>query len=309
MSAVSVEESSGLPSEVRGEIEAILAETERSTLSVGTCLGEILQQAEGFVGEIKENIGAIASDDDDSASATLDDQYASVSSFLAQLRSGVGEQAEAADQVLRSSGLVSKAAQEVEDIAVNTKMLCINTMIEASRLGDMGKPVTVIADEMRQLSGSIARSNQQIKDVTNQLAVLLERVKTNISAIGGSTDQFAGQFDQQRGKIERVTAGLREATKSTMTAGDERLAVILERSAKSLQDLQSQDIVAQRLRRILQMLDGEQVGDAPKFAGESPSDITVWGDDDDFGADGDGGAQSGQDGDSEGMKSGDVQMF
>ena len=288
-----------LPAEVRSEIEAILAETERSTLSVGTCLGEILSEAEGFVEEIKENVGAIAAADGDSASATLDDQYASVSSFLTELRGGVDEQSTAADQVLESSGLVSKAAQEVEDIAVNTKMLCINTMIEASRLGELGKPVTVIADEMRHLSGSIARSNQQIKDLTSQLVQLLQEVKGNIGALAGSTDRFAGQFDQQRGKIERVTTGLRDVTQAVMTAGDERLAVILERSSRSLQDLQSQDIVAQRLRRILRLMDGEDAGAVPQFAGgDCAGDVTVWGDD-----------SAGDDDPGGGMQSGDVQLF
>jgi hypothetical protein len=136
-------------------------------------------------------------------------------------------------------------------------MLSLNTMIEANRLGALGRPFMVIAKEMRELAESIAASNQQISRLTGDLLPLVSQIETNLEALGGEARRFGERFDEQKERIGNVTRHLQDLVGSIQRLGDQRLAKIVERSNSSLVDLQMQDILSQRLRRLLCLATGK----------------------------------------------------
>lgn len=258
--------SDSLREEIRDEIDRILRETETATLSIGENLGEIVRRAEEFVGAIKDRMTSLDSGADGGVAGTLDSQCRTVEGFVTDLSAAVEEQSDVADKVIDTSKTVASAAQSVASISMQSRMLCLNTMIEAGRLGNLGRPFMVIADQMRELSEGIARSNEQISKLAVDLIPLLDDVKSNIASLKGRTDAFSEDFEEHRGKIHQVTTSLQETAEASLTLGDDKLASIIERSNSALVDMQLQDIVSQRLRRILRLAEGNDAEDARALA-------------------------------------------
>lgn len=239
--------------EIRHEIARILVETESSTLALGDNLGAIVRGAEDYVRAIRERMGALDGGPHGGVTSVLDEQCSAVDHFVDEMSGAVDAQARVADQVIETSRTVAGAAQAVAQISMQSRMLCLNTMIEAGRLGELGRPFMVIGDQMRELSEGIARSNQLISKLAADLVPLLDDVKSNIAGLRGRTDTFRGESREQRGRIQEVTGELQRTAASSLTLGDDKLESIIQRSNAALVNMQMQDIVAQRLRRILKL--------------------------------------------------------
>lgn len=246
--------------EIETEIERVLRDTESSTLSLGEDLGLILRESRAFTDQIKHSIGALGGEGDKSVAVVLESQNRTVAEFLQVLRKTVATQSAIAERVLETSRIVAQAAQSVASISMQSRMLSLNTMIEAERLGSQGRPVMVIAQEMRELSENIAGSNQEITRLAVALTPLLDNVKRNIGSLNERTDEFGQRFDTERERIRQATTNVETAVRDTLRAGDERLASIVEVSNRSLISLQSQDIVSQRLRRVISLNAGAATG-------------------------------------------------
>jgi len=250
--------------EIESEIEKVLRETECATLSLGENLGNVVREAEQLIDGMKSRIGALGGQGESSVGAVLDSQVRTVNKFVTALGDTVGAQDSAAERVLETSRTVAQAAQSVQAISMQSRMLALNTMIEAERLGEQGRPVMVIAQEMRELSENISASNQEITRLATELVPLLDQVKHNIGALRQQTDDFTKRFETERENIGAATRSLEGTVRDTLSAGDLRLANILALSNKSLVDLQSQDIVSQRLRRVLRLSRDGTVADASR---------------------------------------------
>ncbi|MEL6904852.1 MAG: methyl-accepting chemotaxis protein [Planctomycetota bacterium] len=239
--------------EIQSEIQSVLGETESATLSLGDRLNEIVQGAEEFVAEIRGEIGELEGGEGGSVGTVLHQQCEAVEGFISQVQGAVEAQDGVADEVLSTSRTVMEAAQAVASISMQSRILCFNTMVEAGRLGEKGRPFMVIAGEMRELSDRIAASNEQVSQLARDLMPLLKDVKRTIADLRGGTEEFAQCYDVERKSIEGITEQLRDTAHRSLAVGDEKIAAIVERSSKALVDLQVQDLVSQRLKRILRL--------------------------------------------------------
>jgi methyl-accepting chemotaxis protein len=246
--------------EIQSEIEKVLRETEAATLSLGGNLAEIVKRSEDFSAAIKQRVGALDAGGEASISNALASQLRTVGSFVQELGRAVGAQNANADRVMETSKSVADAAKSVEAIAFQSRMLCLNTMIEAGRLGDQGRPFMIIAEQMRELSEGIAASNQQISRLASDLGPLLHEIKRSVGHVGAQTKEFAQRFEGERAHIGELTRTLEHTIAGTLGLADERLAALLALSNTALVDLQVQDLVSQRLRRTLRLLAGEEAG-------------------------------------------------
>lgn len=243
--------------QVRDEVETILRDTESATLTLGSNLNSIVACAEEFVAEIQGSMasltGSRTEDDEESVHETLNRQCEAVDDFTHALKSEIERHAGVADEVLETTKTVAEAARAVSGVASQARMLCFNTKIEAGRLGDQGRPFMVIANQMRALSEAIADSNDRISLLADALSPLLTSLKSNVASLQGRTDTFAEEYADHRVRIGSVTRRLQDTASESLTTADAKLAKILEQSNDSLVSLQSQDIIAQRLRRILML--------------------------------------------------------
>ena len=65
-----------------------------------------------------------------------------------------------------------KAAEQINDIALQTKILSLNAQIEAARAGEAGRGFAVVANEIRELA-------DQTKDATEKIKHILEEKNFN----------------------------------------------------------------------------------------------------------------------------------
>lgn len=100
-------------------------------------------------------------------------QQAAVEAELAAKRAqeGVGamEKANLAMvRINRSSGEISNVIGLIDDIAFQTNLLALNASVEAARAGDAGNGFAVVAQEVRRLAQSAAKSSAQVKLLIEQ---------------------------------------------------------------------------------------------------------------------------------------------
>ncbi|MEM8710161.1 MAG: methyl-accepting chemotaxis protein [Planctomycetota bacterium] len=252
-----------LASIVESEVRHVLTDSEEATLTLGKNLSEIVSLAEQFVDQLQRSVGSIGSSGEGSISHSLELQADSTEKFVDDLGRVIADNSAIADRVLEATGAVSSAAESVADVASQARMLCFNTKIEAGRLGDLGRPFMVIADQMRELSEAIAASNERISELSADLTPLLGEVKTSVHALQGRKEEFTAQNDEHRMSIQSKSRELQDATAETIATGDDKLAEIISRSGESLVALQTQDLIAQRLRRILAAANPECTSEDP----------------------------------------------
>ncbi|MDC7219681.1 MAG: methyl-accepting chemotaxis protein [Spirochaetales bacterium] len=96
-------------------------------------------------------------------------------------------------EILRHSSDIFKAMVSIQDLADRTDVLAINASIEAAHSGKYGKGFTVVAHEMRNLSGQV-RSNTEnvsrlLKDLNKSLGLMSKEEKENQESITRLIDQ------------------------------------------------------------------------------------------------------------------------
>jgi len=252
--------------EVQREVGEVLTCTEQATLSVGGSLDRIVADAQAFIGDMRARLAQLDANDRGGVGETLTRQCEAVTAFVAELREAVTVQRQGAERMLSTSRKVAEAAQSVTDISTASRILCLNTMIEAARLGDAGQPMIVIADHMRTLSEQINRSNGEITSAIEALLPILDDVNQGTKRIEDRAATFAGEFADQARDVEGIAADLQNTAELALRDGDEKIDAILGSSRTAIESLQTQDLVSQRLRRVLQLVDpargDEAAGDA-----------------------------------------------
>ena len=158
-------------------IQRVLEDSESATLAVGENLAETVATAEEFVEVLRASVGVMGSRGEGSISHRLDLQGAATDAYVGDLRAIITDNSLIAERVIETTGAVSSAAQAVSEIASAARVLCFNTKSEAGRLGDLGRPFMVIADQMRALSESIAESNDHISELTGPRVRCLAKSK------------------------------------------------------------------------------------------------------------------------------------
>lgn len=105
------------------------------------------------------------------------------------------------EQVLGNMSELDNNAEEVrsiigiiEKIAGQTNMLALNASIEAARAGEAGKGFAVVADQITQLA-------KQTKDATDNIAAIIEKLKSETDLASQSVKQMTDISEQQNGII------------------------------------------------------------------------------------------------------------
>lgn len=153
-------------------------------------------------------------------------------------------------EIIGSSGKISKIIKVIDEIAFQTNILALNAAVEAARAGSAGMGFAVVADEVRNLAQrcaeaagdtaalieeSIATSNggkeklAQVVEVIHAITASSSKVKSLVSEV----DQ--GSREQSR-SIEQISAAIRqmeEVTQSTAANAEECASASMDMNAQA----------------------------------------------------------------------------
>lgn len=171
-------------------------------------------------------------------------------SVVAALRSATETNAEMLRQILGLRDFIEELqhmANDVARIAAETRLLSLNSTIEAARIGEAGRGFAVVADEIRKLSSLSAATGERIAE---KVARINAAIGSSCAAAEASA-QHGGTITSQAGEtIHSVLAELRQATdnlaSTARTLREDGIAIKGEVS-EALVQLQFQDRTSQIL--------------------------------------------------------------
>lgn len=170
-----VSENTRIMSSMNAEIEGISENMENSALS-SRSLADSLSESADSVSAFAENVNGIcrmvqqANENAQSTSAMARENQRNAMGALQSLQDRMRRTSRDAQQIEQ----VKQIAEEIGNIANQTRMLSLNAQIEASRAGSMGAGFAVVATEVGTLSNDIDRAVSEINVINNQVLAALE---------------------------------------------------------------------------------------------------------------------------------------
>jgi len=99
---------------------------------------------------------------------------------MAKIREAINKTGEKITSLSDKSQQIGKITDLINDVADQTNLLAVNAAIEAARAGEYGRGFTVIADEIRKLADSSAKST---KDITALIEIIQHEMSNAIMAM------------------------------------------------------------------------------------------------------------------------------
>lgn len=172
------------------------------------------------------------------------------------VRETAGETEQSIESLKLALGEVSEFAATIGKITSQTNLLALNASIEAARAGEMGKGFSVVADEVRVLADNSKEASESVKDIINNISMLLTRVQEanqrNVEYVEAGLTQISGAREEaaQIGVIQtdskEMAVLVSEASRETEQSG-QKLKAMAGQMQELVQNLreQTQHVVEQ----------------------------------------------------------------
>ena len=129
------------------------------------------------------------------------------------IRETVSETAKRIKRLSESSQKISKVVQLINNFATQTNLLAMNAALEATRGGDSGRGLSVIADEVRSLS-------HQSTAATTEIEELVQEIQTETAEVSKAMDiglervlEGTGLVDESRESLNAIVEATDQISK------------------------------------------------------------------------------------------------
>ncbi|TAK84508.1 MAG: chemotaxis protein [Aquabacterium sp.] len=204
---------------------------------------QLSQRHSTAVAELARQIAAIQSAQD-----TIGGETGESLKAASRARQAVGEVAREVQAIVDSLREVAQAAEQITQIALQTRLVAFNASVEAKRAGESGRGFSVVADAVKDLAGKVEESSKDIKTTVGRLDTRIENLAREIRADEGGAAGENGKASSFHQALAEVESGVqriaRAATEShRMGAGiDTQMQAIeqgMQRSSQTLGQAQT----------------------------------------------------------------------
>lgn len=119
---------------------------------------------------------------------------------------------------------VAAAAEQITQIALQTRLVAFNASVEAKRAGEAGRGFSVVADAVKDLAGKVEESSKEIKTTVGRLDTRIESLSNEIRSNKNDQRQrsaFHQALDDVESSVVQITTSAVESGEISVGINDQ----------------------------------------------------------------------------------------
>jgi methyl-accepting chemotaxis protein len=139
---------------------------------------------------------------------------------MAKIKEAINKTGQMVSSLGERSQKIGKITELIDDVADQTNLLAVNASIEAARAGEQGRGFTVVADEIRKLADSTARSTKDITDLIELIQHEMSNTVMSMEKSFSSVDEEAKLAGESAERAKEISMSSTQQIASSKQISD-----------------------------------------------------------------------------------------